>query len=158
MKSALIEPATASWELRNDVILTGSGRVLIPLNLRFNTKTKCTARFGNVFETCNVGWEVCFLLCLCPSKTRMVTLIPKKGNLSNCDNWRGIALLNVVGNAAASILQERLHAAAGWRGTACVLVWISYGPQLLGHGFTVCQLVKKAFEHQTKQFLTFINL
>ena len=35
--------------------------------------------------------------------------IPKKGNLSNCDNWRGIALLNVVGNAVASILQERLQ-------------------------------------------------
>ena len=24
-------------------------------------------------------------------------LVPKKGNLSSCDNWQGIALLDVVG-------------------------------------------------------------
>ena len=30
--------------------------------------------------------------------------IPKKGNLSNCDNWRSIALLDVVGKVVASIL------------------------------------------------------
>ena len=35
--------------------------------------------------------------------------IPKKGNLTNCDNWRGIALLDVVGKVMASILQERLQ-------------------------------------------------
>ena len=30
--------------------------------------------------------------------------IPKKGNLRNCDNWPGIALLDVVGKVAARIL------------------------------------------------------
>ena len=35
--------------------------------------------------------------------------IPKKGNLKSCDNWRGIALLDVVGKIVASILQERLQ-------------------------------------------------
>ena len=35
--------------------------------------------------------------------------IPKKGNLRNCDNWRGIALLDVVGKVVARILQERLQ-------------------------------------------------
>ena len=83
--------------------------------------------------------------------------IPKKGNLSSCDNWRSIALLDVVGKVVASILQERLQQLAeeelpesqcGFRrGCGC-----------LDMMFTVCQLVEKAFEHQTKQFLTFVDL
>ena len=35
--------------------------------------------------------------------------LPKKGDLSNCNNWRGIALLDVAGKAIARILQERLQ-------------------------------------------------
>ena len=38
--------------------------------------------------------------------------IPKKGDLCNCDNWRGIALLDVVGKLVATILQERLQVLA----------------------------------------------
>ena len=33
--------------------------------------------------------------------------IPKKGDLSNCDNWRGISLLDMVGKVIARILQDR---------------------------------------------------
>lgn len=32
--------------------------------------------------------------------------IPKKGDLSLCDNWRGIALLDVVGKVVARVLQD----------------------------------------------------
>ena len=35
--------------------------------------------------------------------------IPKKGDLSKCDNWRGISLLDVVGKVIARILQDRLQ-------------------------------------------------
>ena len=35
--------------------------------------------------------------------------IPKKGDRSKCDNWRGIALLDVVGKVVAIIIQERLQ-------------------------------------------------
>ena len=35
--------------------------------------------------------------------------IPKKGDLSVCDNWRGIALLEVVGKMVARLLQEWLQ-------------------------------------------------
>ena len=37
---------------------------------------------------------------------------PKKGNLRKCDNWRGIALLDVVGKVVARIIQERLRSLA----------------------------------------------
>ena len=35
--------------------------------------------------------------------------IPKKGDLTRCNNWRGISLLDVVGKLVARILQERLQ-------------------------------------------------
>ena len=34
--------------------------------------------------------------------------IPKKGDLSVCDNWRGISLLDVFGKLFARILKQRL--------------------------------------------------
>ncbi len=38
--------------------------------------------------------------------------IPKKGNLHVCVNWRGIALLDVVGKLVARIVQSRLQVVA----------------------------------------------
>ena len=35
--------------------------------------------------------------------------IPKKGDLTKCDNWRGISLLDVVGKVAAKVVQGRLQ-------------------------------------------------
>ena len=35
--------------------------------------------------------------------------VPKKGDLSCCDNWQGITLLDVVGKVVAHILQDRLQ-------------------------------------------------
>ena len=38
--------------------------------------------------------------------------IPKKGDLTRCDNLRGIALLDVVGKVVTRVLQERLQVLA----------------------------------------------
>ena len=83
--------------------------------------------------------------------------IPKKGNLQSCDNWRGIALLDMVGKVVARIVQSRLQVLAekelpesqcGFRrGRGCI--------DML---FIVRQLAEKAIEHQTKQFLIFVDL
>ena len=35
--------------------------------------------------------------------------VPKKGDLSLCDNWRGISLLDVVGKVFAKVIQQRLQ-------------------------------------------------
>ena len=35
--------------------------------------------------------------------------IPKKGDLTCCDNWRGIALLDVVGKLVRRLVQNRLQ-------------------------------------------------
>lgn len=82
--------------------------------------------------------------------------IPKKGDLTCCDNWRGIALLDVVGKVTASIIQGRLQDLAevlpesqcGFRkGRGCADMI-----------FTVRQLVEKSWEHKAKSFLVFIDL
>ena len=39
----------------------------------------------------------------------MVVKLPKKGNLANCNNWRGITLLSVPGKVFSSILIQRLQ-------------------------------------------------
>ena len=83
--------------------------------------------------------------------------IPKKGDLSRCDNWRGIALLEVVGKLAARIMQNRLQGIAeaelpesqcGFRrhrGCADAI-------------FSVRQLVEKSYEHRSKLFCVFVDL
>ena len=49
--------------------------------------------------------------CEVPSEWRDAILvpIPKKGDLSKCNNWREISLLYVVGKVVVRILQERLQ-------------------------------------------------
>ena len=83
--------------------------------------------------------------------------IPKKGDLTRCDNWRGIKLLDVVGKVVARVLQGRLQKLAedelpesqcGFRkGRSCADMI-----------FMVRQLVEKSWEHAAKLFVTFIDL
>ena len=42
-------------------------------------------------------------------KDVVIVPIPKKGDLKDCDNWRGISLLHVVGKVFACVVQERLQ-------------------------------------------------
>ena len=83
--------------------------------------------------------------------------IPKKGDLTCCDNWRGIALLEVVGKVLARVLQQRLQMVAEE-----VLPESQCGFRV-GRGcsdmiFTVRQLLEKSYEHRAKIFLVFVDL
>ena len=42
-------------------------------------------------------------------KDALIVPIPKKGDLSICDNWRGISLLDVGGKLFAKTIQSRLQ-------------------------------------------------
>lgn len=94
-----------------------------------------------------------------PSEWRDAILIPipNKSDLSHCDNWRGISLLDVVGKVVARILQERLQKLAedelpesqcGFRKARSCADMI----------FTVHQLVEKLCEHKSQAFFTFVDL
>ncbi|XP_065178719.1 uncharacterized protein LOC135809311 [Sycon ciliatum] len=83
--------------------------------------------------------------------------IPKKGDLSRCDNWRGISLLDVVGKVLASVIQTRLQSVAAdflpesqcgfRRGRSCTDMV-----------FSVRQFLEKTIEHDCKGFFVFIDL
>ena len=77
--------------------------------------------------------------------------IPKKGDLSYCNNWREISLLDVIGKVMARTLQERLQKLAedelpesqcGFRKAR------SYADMI----FTIRQLVEKSCKHKSKAF------
>ena len=83
--------------------------------------------------------------------------IPKKGDLTQCDNWRGISLLDVMGKVFAKVIQMRLQKVAeevlpesqcGFRaGRGCADMI-----------FCARQLMEKAREHNTTLYLLFIDL
>ena len=83
--------------------------------------------------------------------------IPKKGDLSLCGNWRGIALLDVAGKVLGRLVQNRLQQIAekelpdsqcGFRrGRSCT-------DQI----FSLLQITEKLYEHPTPGFVLFIDL
>ena len=83
--------------------------------------------------------------------------IPKKGDLSSCDNWRGISLRDVVGKLFARILQDRLQdvtedilpdSQCGFRkGRGCVDMM-----------FVARQLAEKAVEHNSELYVLLVDL
>ena len=83
--------------------------------------------------------------------------IPEKGNLHSCDNWRGIALLDVVGKLVARILQGRLQSVAE-RELPKSQCGFRRGRGCMDMVFVVRQLAEKAVEHHTKQFFVFVDL
>ena len=89
-------------------------------------------------------------------KDGIIIPLPKKGNLKDCNNWRGITLLSVPGKVMAGIILERIKAAidsmlrqqqAGFRkGRSCC-------EQI----FTLRQIVEKVTSLNTKLLVNFID-
>ena len=42
----------------------------------------------------------------------LISKIPKKGDLSNCDNWRGITLLSIPSKVVCRVLLKRIDCAS----------------------------------------------
>ena len=90
-------------------------------------------------------------------KDALIVPTPKKGDLSVCDNWRGISLLDISGKLFAKTIQSRLQdvveevlpdSQCGFRrGRGCVDMI-----------FCARQMIEKAVEHSTKIFMLFIDL
>ena len=87
----------------------------------------------------------------------IIVPIPKKGNLHCCDNWRGIALLDVVGKVVARIVQNRVQVLAE-RELPESQCGFRRGRSCTDMIFMVRQLAGKAIEHQTKQYFVFVDL
>ena len=86
----------------------------------------------------------------------MLVPVPKKGDLSCCDNWRGISLLDVVGEVVARILQDRLPQLAELlHESQCDFRNKCGCSDMI---FVVWQLVEKSWEHQAKMLCICIDL
>lgn len=83
--------------------------------------------------------------------------ISKKGDLSMCDNWRGISLLDVVGKVMGRLLQDRLQAVAKQElpDSQC---GFGRGQSCTDQIFSLLQITEKLYEHQHTGFLIFIDL
>ena len=83
--------------------------------------------------------------------------IPKKGDLTSCDNWRRIPLLDVICKVVARLLQGRLQKLAEEElpESQC---GFKKGRSFADMIFMVRQLVEKSWEHRAKLFVTFIDL
>lgn len=81
----------------------------------------------------------------------------KKGDLSLCDNWRGIALLDVVGKLVAQLIVDCLQVVA----EQCLpdsQCGFRVGRGCSDMVFSVRQVIEKLHEHSSKGFAVFINL
>ena len=86
-----------------------------------------------------------------------IVLIPQKGDLRNCNNWRGISLLEVAGKLFTCIIQDRLQLIAG-----DILPELQCGFRPGGGWvdmiYVVRQLVEKAIEHASNMHMVFVVL
>ena len=82
--------------------------------------------------------------------------IPKKGDLRSYDNWRGIALLEVVVKVVARVIQQRLQKLAK-RELPDSQRGFRNGSGSTDMVFVVRQLAEKALKLRTKQYFVFVN-
>jgi len=94
-----------------------------------------------------------------PVEWRDATLVPvlKRRDLSECDNWRGISLLDVMGKLFARIINDGLQVVVE-DSVANSQCDFRAGRGCVDLSFCVGQLVKKTIEHHRKIFLLFFDL
>ena len=88
--------------------------------------------------------------------TGLIIKLPKKGDLSNCNNWRGITLLSLTSKIMSRIIHKRLSNAldetlrteqAGFRkGRACS-----------DHIFTLRQILEQSHEFNSPIYANFVD-
>ncbi len=115
--------------------------------------------------------HLCDLFCTVWSEERvpaewrdaLMVPIPKKGDLTLCDNWRGISLLDVVGKVFAKVIQTRLQEVVEEIVLVEEIVPDSQCGFRKGRGcvdmiFCARQMVEKAREHNTSVYMLFVDL
>jgi len=106
-----------------------------------------TQLFGKIWEDENIPEEW---------KTGLIVKLPKKGVLSDCNNWRGITLLSLTSKIFSKIILGRMSTVieptlrqeqAGFRG----------GRSCSNHIFTLRQIMEQSAEWNATMYATFID-
>ena len=95
---------------------------------------------------------------VCPDDWKRGTIIklPKKGNLADCNNWRGITLLSVPGKVLAMIILERIYESLDERmkeGQAGFRRGRSCGDQI----FVLRNIIEQSVEWRRQLIVNFID-
>ena len=85
----------------------------------------------------------------------LIIPVPKKGDLTLCDNWWGISLLDVMRKLFAKIIQRRLQKVEVLSDSQC---GFRSGRGCVDMIFCARQIVEKAREHNTKIYMLFVDL
>ena len=82
--------------------------------------------------------------------------LPKEGNLSDCNNWRGITLLSIPGKVFCSVLLNRLreHVDSRLREEQ---VGVRKGRSCSEQIFTLSTIIEQSLEYQTPLIINFID-
>ncbi len=89
-------------------------------------------------------------------KRGMIITLPKKGDLSKCDNWQGITLLLVPGKVFSIVLLNRLRRAVD----ACLRdqqADFRSGRSCIEQIFVLRQVIEQSLEYQQRISLNFID-
>ena len=84
-------------------------------------------------------------------------LLPKKGDLGLCKNWRGICLLDIASKILDSVLVQRLQAVMEEEGMESQTGFRYYRGTIDG-AFTVINAPRKRQEHNLESYVAFIDL
>ena len=142
------EVTGAIKELKNN---KSAGMDQIPAELLKSGGKKLISELTNILNKCWNDQKV-------PKewKEGIIIKIPKKGNLADCNNWRGITLLSVTGKVFCSILLKRLkdeidlklrEEQAGFRKNR------SCSEQI----FTLRNIIEQSLEFQQSMIINFID-
>jgi len=82
--------------------------------------------------------------------------VPKKGDLTKCDNWRGISLLDIMGKLFGKVLQRRLQELAKGLLSDSQCGFYS-GRGSVNLTFSARQLLEKTIEHWSKLYMLFVD-
>ena len=109
---------------------------------------------SKLHDLLNLIWEAE----VCPEEWKHGTIIklPKKGNLADCGNWRGITLLSVPGKIMAMILLDRIYEALDGRmreGQAGFRSGRSCADQI----FVLRNIIEQSVEWQRQLVVNFID-
>lgn len=83
-------------------------------------------------------------------KTGLIVRLAKKGDLTDCNNWRGITLLSLTSNVFSKIIQGRMTAALEKDN-------FRKGKSCSDHIFTLRQIFKQAREWNSTVYTNFID-
>ena len=89
-------------------------------------------------------------------KTGTIVKIPKKGDLSNCSNWRGITLLSLTSKIFTRIILQRLTKAVDER-LRQEQAGFRKGRSCIDHIFTLRQILEQTHEWNSQLYIAFID-